>query len=80
MRFAAPPPSLTAKVGELNWIACDWFTVTLKLHVETLPEESVAVTATGVVPTLNNEPDTGLVTTTTPLQLSVAVGLKVTIA
>jgi hypothetical protein len=48
--------------------------VTVKLHVAVLPEVSVAVQVTVVVPSGKLEPDVGLQTTPTPGQLSVATG------
>ena len=47
-------------------------TVTLKLHVEALPEPSVAEQATGVVPTGKPEPEAYAQLTGTEPQLSVA--------
>ena len=44
-----------------------------------LPEESVAIEETSVVPTGNNEPEGGVVTTLTK-QLSVAPATKFTVA
>jgi hypothetical protein len=50
-------------------------TVTLKLHEPTLPEESVTVQLTGVVPVRKVEPDAGTHTTDpTPEQLSLTLG------
>jgi|ERR1043165_9808235 len=55
-------------------------TVTLKLQLAVLPEASVAVQVTVVVPTGNIEPEGGLHTATTPGQLSETVGgAKVTV-
>ena len=54
-------------------------TITLKEPITVLPEASVAVTFTGVVPTGKVEPLAGTLTTVTE-QLSVAVALKFTIA
>ena len=53
-------------------------TETVKLHEAVLPEVSVAVQVTVVVPTGNIEPEAGLQTTVTPGQLSVAVAEKLT--
>jgi hypothetical protein len=50
------------------------FTVTVKLQVAVLPEPSVAVQVTVVVPLGNVEPEGGEQETVTPGQLSVAVG------
>jgi hypothetical protein len=49
-------------------------TVTLKLQVAVLPDVSVAVQVTVVVPTEKQDPDGGLHPTVTPGQLSLAVG------
>ena len=54
-------------------------TVTVKLHVAVLPEASVAVQVTVVVPTGNIEPEAGLQTTVTPGQLSDAIVVKLTV-
>jgi hypothetical protein len=60
--------------------ACVSFTVTVKVQVAVLPEASVAVEVTVVVPVGNRLPEAGTLVTTTPGQLSVAVALKFTIA
>jgi hypothetical protein len=52
--------------------------VTVKLHVAVLPDASVAVAVTVVVPFGKVEPDGGLATTLTPGQLSAAAAVKVT--
>ena len=49
-------------------------TVVVKLQVAVLPDASVAVQVTVVVPVGKHEPDGGLHTTVTPGQLSEAVG------
>jgi hypothetical protein len=49
-------------------------TVTVKLQVAVLPDASVAVQVTVVVPTGKHDPDGGLHATVTPGQLSLAVG------
>jgi hypothetical protein len=54
-------------------------TVTLKLHAAVLPEASVAVQVTGVVPT-EKLPAAGTQTTLAPGQLSLTVALKLTVA
>ena len=54
-------------------------TETVKLQLAWLPEVSVAVQVTVVVPTGNMDPDAGLQTTVTPGQLSVAVAEKFTV-
>lgn len=59
---------------------CVSFTVTVKLHVAVLPDASVAVAITVVVPFGKNEPDDGLAATVTPGQLSDAVTVKFTTA
>ena len=48
--------------------------VIVKLQLAVLPVESVAIQVVVVVPSENVEPDGGVQTTTTPGQLSVAVG------
>ena len=48
----------------------------VKVHVAVLPDESVAVQVTVVVPTGKHEFDGGLHTVVTPGQLSVATGAK----
>lgn len=53
-------------------------TVTVKLHIAVLPDASVAVAVTVVVPFGKTEPDGGLDTTLTPGQLSDAVTVKFT--
>jgi hypothetical protein len=50
----------------------------VKLHVAVLPDASVAVAVTIVVPFGNMEPEGGVETTLTPGQLSDAVTVKVT--
>jgi hypothetical protein len=54
-------------------------TVTVKVHVEELPDGSVALDVTVVVPTGKLDPLAGVLTIVAE-QLSVAVGVKVTIA
>ena len=54
-------------------------TVTAKLQEAVLPEASVAVQVTVLVPLANVLPLVGLQLTVTPEQLSVAVGVKLTI-
>ena len=53
-------------------------TVTVKVQVAVLPDASVAVQVTVVVPTGKQDPDGGLQRTVTPGQLSLAVVVKVT--
>jgi hypothetical protein len=53
-------------------------TVTVNVHVAVLPEASVAVQVTVVVPTGNTEPEAGVHDVVTPGQLSDAVGANVT--
>ena len=65
-------------VGQLIVGACVSFILIVNEQVAVLPEASVAVTFTVVMPTGKNEPDAGLDTIVTPGQLSVAVGVKVT--
>ena len=54
-------------------------TVTVNEHKAVLPEVSVAVQVTVVVPTGNVKPEAGLQTTVTPGQLSDAMTVKLTI-
>src|SRR5204863_2958922 len=54
-------------------------TVTVNEHVAVLPEASVAVQVTVVVPTLKLEPEGGVQDVVTPGQLSDAVGANVTV-
>jgi hypothetical protein len=55
---------------------CVSLTVTVNEHAPVLPESSVAVQVTVVVPLTNAEPDAGVqVTAPTPGQLSLAVGV-----
>ena len=49
-------------------------TVTVKLHVAMLPDASVALQVTVVVPTGKQDPDGGMHDVVTPGQLSLAVG------
>jgi hypothetical protein len=56
------------------------FTVTVKVQVAVLPAASVAVEVTVVVPTTKLLPEAGVLVTTTPGQLSVAVTEKFTVA
>ena len=56
------------------------FTVTSNVHTLVLPEASVAVTVTVVVPNGNILPEAGTLEIVVPVQLSVAVGVKVTTA
>ena len=53
-------------------------TVTLKLHVAVLPDASVAVQVTGVVPLGNDEPEAGAQLVVTPGQVSDAEAENVT--
>ena len=59
---------------------CVSFTRTVNVQVVTLPEASVAVLVTVVVPTGKKLPDAGALTTVTPGQLSVPVTVKLTFA
>ena len=56
------------------------FTVTVKLQESVLPDASVAVHFTVVVPLTNVEPDGGVQDDVTPGQLSVAVSVNVVTA
>jgi hypothetical protein len=63
------------------WIVADAVsTVTVKLQLVLLPEVSVAVQVTVVVPIGKVEPVAGLQTKTTPGQLSETTGAKVALA
>ena len=66
--------------GQVITGTCVSFTVTVNWQVLILPDASVAVTVTVVVPTGKKLPDAGTLVTTTPGQLSVAVGVKLTLA
>jgi hypothetical protein len=55
-------------------------TVTVNMQVDVLPDASVAVQVTVVVPLANAEPDAGVHDVVTPKQLSIAVGVNVTTA
>ena len=66
--------------GQVIVGGCVSLTVTVKLHCAVLPEASVAVEVTVVVPTGNTEPEAGDDTTVTPGQLSEAVTVKFTTA
>jgi hypothetical protein len=59
--------------GQVITGACVSTTVTVKLHEAVLPDASVAVAVTVVVPFGKVEPEGGLLTTVTPGQLSIAV-------
>ena len=59
--------------GQVIVGACVSTTVTVNIHELWLPEASVAVAVTVVVPFGNALPEGGLLTTTTPGQLSLAV-------
>ena len=59
---------------------CTSFTVTVNVQVAVMPQASVAVEVTVVVPIGNTEPDAGTLTTVTAPQLSVAVTVKFTTA
>lgn len=54
--------------------ACVSFTVTVNVQVFVLPDASLAVTMTVVMPIGKKLPDAGLLVTVTPGQLSVATG------
>jgi hypothetical protein len=59
--------------GQVILGACVSFTVTVNVQVAVLPDASVAVDVTVVVPLGKKLPDAGELTTVTPGQLSVAV-------
>jgi hypothetical protein len=63
---------LAGQVMEGGWLST---TVTLKLQVPVLPEESVAVQVTVLVPLANVEPLAGEQTTVAVPQLSLADGV-----
>ena len=60
-----------------NWPST---TVTVNVQLELLPQASVAVEVTVVVPIAKEDPDAGEFTIVTVPQLSVAVGVKFTTA
>ena len=76
--FPGLPLVTTMFGGHVIVGACISTTVTVKVHIEMLPDESVAVEVTVVVPFGKLDPDAGALTTETPGQLSVAVTEKVT--
>jgi hypothetical protein len=61
----APPPSFFRQTSKV---------VTVKLHIAVLPEASVAVQVTVVVPSGNADPEGGTQATVAPGQLSPIVG------
>jgi hypothetical protein len=67
------PPGVAVGVGVGVGVAVA-VTVTLKTQVEVFPDASVAVQVTGVVPTLNDDPDGGEQPAVAPGQLSLDVG------
>jgi hypothetical protein len=71
---------VTTLAGQVMLGASSSLTVTLKLHDTLLPEASVAVQFTGVVPVGNALPEAGLQFTLTPGQLSLALAANVTTA
>ena len=76
-------PEQTVFIAGWEDITGNWpsITVTVNEQVEELPQASVAVTFTVVVPMANAVPDAGTETiVTAPVQLSVAVGVKFTTA
>ena len=70
----------TTLAGQVITGACVSLTLTVNWQVLTLPEASVAVTVTVVVPTGKKLPEAGELVIVTPGQLSVAVGVKETFA
>lgn len=70
-RVAFGPVSVITSLGQ---VIVQGATVTVKLHEAVLPDVSVAVQVTVVVPSAKSEPDGGLQAEVTPGQLSVAVG------
>lgn len=72
---------LVTFAGQVIVGACVSLTVTVKVHGDDiLPEASVAVQLTVVVPTGNVDPDAGVHTTVAPGQLSSDVAVKLTTA
>lgn len=67
-------PVVTTLEGQVIVGACWSTTVTVKVQLFVLPEVSVAVQVTVVVPFGNVEPDGGLHTVEATAQLSVAIG------
>src|SRR5580704_17214552 len=68
-----------AAMQRMRKLAGSIATVTLNVQLATLPEESVAVQLTSVVPIPNTLPDAGVqITGTFPSQLSAALGVNVT--
>lgn len=62
--------------GQVIVGGCVSFTLIVNVQVAVLPEPSVAVAVTVVVPTGKKLPDAGLLTTVTPGQLSLTVGAE----
>jgi len=76
-------PAHTARLTGCVAITGNWpsLTVTVNEQVELLPQASVAVAVTVVVPRANTDPDAGrVVMVTAPPQLSVAFTVKFTTA
>jgi hypothetical protein len=70
---------VTILAGQVTTGAIVSLTATVKLQLAVLPDASVAMQVTVLVPLANVLPFVGLQLTVTPEQLSVAVGVKLTI-
>ena len=70
-RVAFGPVSVITSLGQ---VIVHGATVTVKVHVALLPDVSLAVQVTVVVPIAKSEPDGGAQAEVTPGQLSAAVG------
>ena len=81
LKTALLPEQTVLLVGAVvitgNWPS---LTVTVNVQVDVLPEASVAVDVTVVVPRLKTLPEAGVLTTVVPGQLSVAVTVNGTVA
>ena len=84
MTTALMPPGVGVTVmafaGQVITGGCVSLTFTVNLQIAVLPEVSVAVQVTVVVPFGKPEPDAGLQATPTPGQLSLAEAVYVAIA
>ena len=82
MTFVALHPELTETITSAGQTICGaWVSLTVTVNVQTfvLPDASVAMLVTVVVPIGNVEPEAGLETRFVTEQLSVAVTVNVTL-
>src|ERR1017187_1092298 len=73
--LAASVMSVALRVKVQEFVPPPCVTVTLNVQVLVLPAESVAVQCTGVVPSLKDEPEAGVLETVGTPQLSLANGV-----